>query len=262
MEGAREGNIGKRTFGKLCNNSSYGSFGLNWYKYSIKSHDKSNFTIASFIVDYAKLELLRYIGYIKEKNGKLFYCDTDGFDTNIELPSEMINSQMGGLKYEGSFDRSIYLGKKQYYLLNTMSGKVKIGSKGYNKTSFTSTDWVDVSNGSTKSSVSLHFEKKDYIELRKVFLIKEFKLSLRGRRYDSEGLLEPLYLENSSDKRVKASLRDTELDISSLRLKCYKNSKIPISERWTRGILEETCIADILSDHKELNYSIRDWFIM
>lgn len=93
IEGERESNKGKRSFGKLCNNSSYGSYGLDWEKYNITSHDRSNLAIAAFISDYAKLELFRYLRYIKENGGTVFYVDTDSLDTDIKFPSEFITSR-------------------------------------------------------------------------------------------------------------------------------------------------------------------------
>jgi hypothetical protein len=58
MKGEREGNLGKRAFGKLLNNSGFGSFGMNWNKYNIFQHDKSNLTIGAFIADYARWNCL------------------------------------------------------------------------------------------------------------------------------------------------------------------------------------------------------------
>jgi hypothetical protein len=39
LEGQTEGNEGKRSFGKLCGNSSYGMYVLNWLSYNISKHD-------------------------------------------------------------------------------------------------------------------------------------------------------------------------------------------------------------------------------
>lgn len=42
-----------------------------------------------------------------------------------------------------------------------------------------------------------------------------------------------------------------------LRLSCYNNSKVPVLNGWTRGVLEDRNISDILRDSRGLNYSIR-----
>nr|AGJ98075.1 truncated plasmid-related DNA polymerase [Glomus sp. DAOM 240422] len=185
-EGEREGNIGKRTFGKILHNSSYGVAAQNWLSYGLTSHNKSNLTIGIFIVSYARMVSVNIVGKIFKMKGKVFYMDTDSFDTNVKLPEHMVGSKMGQLKYEGSFDKSIYLGRKQYYLMNTMSGVSKTGCK-----------------------------------------------------------------------RIRNSLADTELDIPTVRVGGYRNSKIPTLKAWTRGALEKRAIKEILSNPQTLNYSIR-----
>lgn len=91
-EGEREGNIGKRTFGKILHASSYGGTSLNWLAYGLLRHDKSNLTIGIFIASYARMVSMGVVQRIYREGGKVFYMDTDSFDTDIKLPDSMIGS--------------------------------------------------------------------------------------------------------------------------------------------------------------------------
>lgn len=62
--------MGRRTIGKLGNNSSYGGYGLDWDAYGIVSSDKSNLTIGCFISAYARIETTNLISYVLKNKGK------------------------------------------------------------------------------------------------------------------------------------------------------------------------------------------------
>lgn len=59
----------------------------------------------------------------------------------------MVNkSELGKLKFEGCFDKSYYLGKKQRCLINTETGKSKVNAKGYNNNLLKEEDWEPTKN--------------------------------------------------------------------------------------------------------------------
>jgi hypothetical protein len=64
--------------------------------------------------------------------------------------------------------------------------------------------------------------------------------------YPKGGTSELIELSVDIDKRVKAFLKG-----------CYPNGKIPMLKGWTRGVLEERGIDELLLDARSLNYSIR-----
>ena len=163
-EGEREGNMGKRTFGKILHNSSYGVAAQNWLNYGLTRHNKSNLTIGIFIVSYARMVSVNIVDKIFKMKGKVFYMDTDSFDTNVKLPEHMVGSKMGQLKYEGSFDKSIYLGRKQYYLMNTMSGVSKTGCKGYDSSLLSLDDWERALKNEEILVKSWQFKKEVFLE--------------------------------------------------------------------------------------------------
>jgi hypothetical protein len=67
---------------------------------------------------------------VEAQGGKVFYCDTDGFHSDIILEHH-IGKELGQLKHEITADKSIYLGKKSFILLNEKTGEVKYSSKEY-----------------------------------------------------------------------------------------------------------------------------------
>lgn len=223
-EGEREGNIGKRTFGKILHNSSYGGTSLDWLAYGLLRHDKSNLTIGIFITSYARMVSMSVVERIHSEGGKVFYTDTDSFDTNIRLPDSMIGSEMGKLKYEAFFDRSIYLGRKQYYLLNTSTGLVKVGCKGYDSSLLNLADWERAFKGDEILLKFWQFKKEDFEEIKKIDVEKIFKKSLNGRIYREDGTSEPIELKVAVNKRINNSLSDTELDDCTIRVGGYRNS--------------------------------------
>lgn len=90
--------------------------------------------VACFITSHAQIHLLEHIEFIYSKGGKVFYVDTDSILTNIKYPDTLVHpTKIGKLKFVGSFDKCIILGKKQFYLENTDSVKKEISAKGYDK---------------------------------------------------------------------------------------------------------------------------------
>jgi DNA polymerase elongation subunit (family B) len=140
-EGEIEGNKGKRAFGKLMMNSSYGKYGQDL------RGERYNLTVAVFIAAYARMMMGDVVSFVNELKGKQFYIDTDSIVTDVKLPDSMVGHELGQLKYEGTFDKSIFLGRKQYYLYNSSTSQVKIASKGYGRNSIGLEDWVRASEG-------------------------------------------------------------------------------------------------------------------
>jgi hypothetical protein len=101
---------------------------------------------------------------------------------------------------------------------------------------------------------TLQFKKYDNVELRKVYVVKEFRLSMGNRTWNTQGVVDPLVIEYSIEERVKASL--SELDCPSIRVKICSDSKIPTTKGWLR-LDEQVSIGDMLSDKNRLNYSLK-----
>jgi hypothetical protein len=260
-EGVETDNKGKRAFGKLGNNSAYGKFGLKWDKYNMTSSDNTNLTIGCFIASYARMETMSILEDIYEKKATVYYVDTDSFHINKELPAERVNkAELAKLKYEGSYDVSYYLGRKQYYLSNSETGEKKIGVKGYNKVLLKEEDWKYASEGGKKTVKYWEFKKENYEEIIKVDREKEFSSSLKGRRYLPEGNSEALEISHilgfTAEKRIRASLANTELDTPEIRVLGRANSKAPLRKGWIEG-REDMSIESMLSATNMYNYSIK-----
>ena len=154
---------------------------------------QSNLTIACFISSYARIETMNLLSYISENKGKFYYVDTDCCDTNMILPEGMIDkSELGKLKFEGCYNISHYLGRKQYYLRNSITGEKKIGAKGHNKSDLREEDWEKVKRGEKIIVDYWEFKKIGYKEIVKVNRKKVFSLSLNGRQYLPDGTSEAL----------------------------------------------------------------------
>lgn len=197
---------------------------------------------------------------INQLGGKVYYGDTDSFHTDIELPSEMIDSSvLGKLKFEGSYDKSYYLGKNLAYLKDTKTMVSKTISKGFREGKIKEEDWEKASKGEIVLIEDFSFKKVDHLELIEVNRYKKLKLSLIGRKFNSDGTSEPFEinsLSQSLENSIKASLENTELDVQDIRVKTAHNSKIPVKKGWTK-IVEEEDIKERLSDRRILNYSLK-----
>jgi hypothetical protein len=101
--------------------------------------------------------------------------DTDCVHTDIRLPEEMLSETIfGKLKFEGDYDVSYYLGKKQYYLKNRETGDIKVAKKGYDN-DLEEKDWIKAKNGGVVITDYFWFKKKNHVELFKVDGKKKFR---------------------------------------------------------------------------------------
>lgn len=213
--------------------------------------------VACFISSHAQIHLLNHIDIVHKLGGKVFYVDTDSIMINIRLPDFYVHSsEIGKLKFIGSFDRCIILGKKQFYLENTETGQKEISSKGYDKESLTYSDWLNASKGKTIKTTHLDIIKEDHTKIHLLESVKEFKLSLKGRIFIDNSILKPIHL-SSPQERLHHSLVNSPLDDGKIRRISLFNSK-GASKDWNKDIIESRTISNILSDlDGHYNYSLR-----
>ena len=82
--------------------------------------------ISSAITSYARIHMSQF------KNNSEFqilYTDTDSIDISTPLKSEFVGKELGKMKLEGIFDKTIYLGPKVYKCVSNLENLVKI--KGF-----------------------------------------------------------------------------------------------------------------------------------
>ncbi|MEM4068021.1 MAG: DNA polymerase [Candidatus Micrarchaeaceae archaeon] len=96
-------------------------------KYTLSNH--TDFSIASYITSYARIQLLKKFEEIIQNNGKIYYCDTDSIFTNILINS---NNELGNIKLEYEGIKLILKGQKNYKIF-TKNGEIIEKMKGIPK---------------------------------------------------------------------------------------------------------------------------------
>ncbi|MGC8729456.1 MAG: DNA polymerase, partial [Elusimicrobiales bacterium] len=81
---------------------------------------------ATATTSHGRFWLLSNIYYIVlNKQGEVYYCDTDSVFTNVDLPS---NKDLGNLKHEATIEKAYFLAPKTYIYIK--DGEVVIKAKG------------------------------------------------------------------------------------------------------------------------------------
>lgn len=109
---------------------------------------KSNVAIASAITAYARIEMMKY----KTIPGlKIYYTDTDSIFTNMELPSNMVGTEIGQMKDElngGWIKEAYFFGVKKYAYIDNNDNVVSVFS-GLVRNSLTWKEILQLVNGET-----------------------------------------------------------------------------------------------------------------
>ncbi|OBS85776.1 DNA polymerase [Bacillus pumilus] len=140
----------KKAFAKIMQNSLYGKFGMQRVRQTIlpitekeKCEEKEypyielfnpiygdDFIeaaipstaryiqphIAAYVTSLARIELYNGLMRQLEKEGFVYYCDTDSMVTNINMDEAMVDGDVyGKWKLEGTLDEGIFLQPKTYY---------------------------------------------------------------------------------------------------------------------------------------------------
>lgn len=96
---------------------------------------------AAAITAYARMHMAKLKLYILNKNGKIYYTDTDSIVTNIKLDANQL--ELGKLKLEHEVKEAYFISNKTYCLINTKGELIK-KAKGVNKNKFTLQDYKDM----------------------------------------------------------------------------------------------------------------------
>lgn len=103
------------------------------FGYSIKKYTRFSAyhipLIASYVTTQAQLAWYSIAEKIYEKDGRLFYGDTDSIITDIDLP---VSTELGELKLEDIIQEGVFLAPKAYCI--TVKKGNKIVLKGFSKT--------------------------------------------------------------------------------------------------------------------------------
>lgn len=143
IDAEKVGNIALRTFAKLLMNTGYGYTGMKRLK--SKLDDIKNITnympheiisvneiygyievenivkakyiqvqIAAHVTSFARIDLLKGL-ILCDKNGTVYYCDTDSIVSDNKLPDDIVDPyRLGAYKLENSIEKAIFLKPKVY----------------------------------------------------------------------------------------------------------------------------------------------------
>ena len=90
--------------------------------------------ISSAITSYARIHMSQFKNI---SEFQILYTDTDSIDISTPLKSEFVGKELGKMKLEGIFDKTIYLGPKVYKCVSNLENLVKIkGFKNKDKNKF------------------------------------------------------------------------------------------------------------------------------
>ena len=243
-----DGNESLRTFAKLILNTGYGYTGMtrektglddiaNLHKYSlsdvkfiseelgyieVESHIKSEYIqvqIASYVTSFARLVLLQALLYC-DKEGEVYYCDTDSVVTSATLPKEMVHpTRLGAWDLESTPEKSIFLRPKVYAEMYPSKTNIKFKGVSKETQSFLSfydyefiyqklvedkDDSVLVEKNRTMLRSIMYLQKND-IDMSN-YEIRDKKMNLKTVEkrlmYYSENRTEPHYFETLDDFKI------------------------------------------------------------
>jgi DNA polymerase elongation subunit (family B) len=147
--------------------------------------------IGMYIASEARIIWMKLYLEIRKRKLKVKYGDTDSFHINGRV-DDLVGPNLGDLKYEGVYNESVYLGKKQYFLKNSSTGVEKVGGKGYS-CKLTYDDFLEASKGLVKEVEVSRFSK--FNRIRKVVEFKKFGKSYGKTKFSESGLRLPMFLK-------------------------------------------------------------------
>ena len=234
-EGTRTKNDALRTLGKLIMNVGYGYTGMrrddktalkpieeyntliekgvkikdfneNLGFVEIPQEIKSEYIqvgIASTVTCRARLVLLKALRYCAER-GEVYYCDTDSIVTDVELPSEIVDSiELGKWDLENTIEKGLFLKPKVYSEITLKEG-TNIKFKGVSRETQKTLNF----NNYVELLEELQEEKKDFV------IVEKNKATFRSLMYmKKQGLADDYY--ETRDKKM--NLNTTEKRIMNYK---------------------------------------------
>lgn len=105
-----------------------------WYNHGV--HQKQEQSDAQYIIPrissaitaQARIEMHKWFRRVQELGGKVYYCDTDSIVTDVELPDQYVNEELGMMDMEGLVHQAVFCRPKTYAEIidggdNTIKGK-------------------------------------------------------------------------------------------------------------------------------------------
>lgn len=168
---------------KLIENKKHGKD----YEYNSKVENVS-ITTAAAITAYARIYINKIKEWILLNQGSIYYSDTDSVVTNIQLPDNLINKMLGGLKLEYKVKEAFFISSKTYYLQLENGKEIKkckgvFGDK-LNRKDFEAMYWEKKNITGEKSETFINY-KEGYVNINR----KNLTLN-----YDSYTKREKLYV--------------------------------------------------------------------
>ncbi|MEM4115882.1 MAG: DNA polymerase [Saccharolobus sp.] len=200
-------------------------------KYTLAKHD--DFSIVSYITTYARLLLLNKFEEVIQKNGKIFYCDTDSIFTNIQLPT---SQNIGDIKLEKEGIEVKIFGPKSYKFKDT-NNVIHDKLKGVSKYAELIDETEDYEIYEYEQIIQLKTGlKKNYQNLTKTKTRKTIKYTYK--RQPGKGFLDSIILSEQPDSEYVYSNLKSLFDKLNIEYPYSSNFTIKIENGdYNYGIL-------------------------
>ena len=126
--------------------------------------DGVSIPIAAATTAYGRIHITKIKNKILEMGGNIYYSDTDSIVTDLELPTNMVDSKiLGKLKLEHKVVRGYFISAKTYCLINTKGDEIK-KAKGLKSTTLKEADYIDLYKGNNIKTGEKTYSTTNYYE--------------------------------------------------------------------------------------------------
>jgi len=175
-------------------------------KTNLGNYTSVSISTAAATLAYSRIHLARFLLYILEHGGNIYYTDTDSIITDLKLPEEFVSkNELGKLKLEHTIKEGYFVSDKTYCIVD-IDGKITKRAKGVKSDFLTLEDYRKMYEMETVKAVKVS-SCRDYTEGSVVIKTKEdVKLnpshySKRIRVYDKNNKwvgTKPVYIDINS----------------------------------------------------------------
>jgi hypothetical protein len=146
---------------------------------------------AAAITAYGRIYINKIKIWILNNGGKIYYSDTDSIVTDIEIPSQLLGTELGLIKLEHKVKKGYFISNKTY-LLELYDGTIIKKAKGVNNNSLTLDDYINMYNNkkdiiATKTQSKANFSTGSVNIYNKNVTLRYNSYDKREKLFDKDG---------------------------------------------------------------------------